>query len=557
MKIQKVEWKNFASYGNKLHSIEFESDTGNFYLVTGANGSGKSTVSDVIKFAIYGKLDNKKLKDIPNRFNKSAWCKITLQKDSFTTVEIERGVSPGILRCFVNGQEFDQAGKRNVQEYIESEIIGLPFYVFTNIISLSINDFKSFLTMRAHDKRSIIDKIFSLDIVNRIKRNVKEEVKSSQTNVSLLQNESDVLSRSITTSESELTNLKKKLEKLHTSKVSDITDKLSGAIKIINTVATQINAIDKDLKKVSNLKKSLSSLLVNALANKNTIQRKQEMYDNDSCPVCGGDLSSEFHIEKSAKNDKEIEKYTKELNNLNNKKTKLLNKEKELKAKRTILIEKKHSTNTNIQHYKRELEDIENSKKTEQTKSLVKLVKDAKRNLKKVSKTKIQQERKTNFYKILEEIFGDKGVKLLAIKRILPTINKEINRVIRSLNMEYRVIFDEEFESTVTHLGHAVSAQMLSTGERKKLDFAVLIALIKMLKIKFHGLNLIFLDEIFSSVDSDGIFHILSILSKLCKELQLNIFVINHSPLPTEIFDYKIEVSKTNGFSQMDSQKID
>ena len=94
---------------------------------------------------------------------------------------------------------------------------------------------------------------------------------------------------------------------------------------------------------------------------KNTIQRKQEMYDNDSCPTCGGDLSSDFHIEKIAKNDKEIEKYTKELNSLNNKKTELLNKEKELKAKRTILIEKKHSTNTNIQHYKRELDDIENS----------------------------------------------------------------------------------------------------------------------------------------------------------------------------------------------------
>jgi len=483
MKIQKVEWKNFASYGNKLHTVEFENDMGNFYLVTGANGSGKSSVSDVIKFAIYGRLDNKKLKDIPNRFNKSAWCKITLQKDSFTTVEIERGVSPGILKCFVNGQEFDQAGKRNVQEYIESEIIGLPFYVFTNIISLSINDFKSFLTMRAHDKRSIIDKIFGLDIVNRIKRNIKEEVKSSQLNVSLLQNESDVLSRSITISETELINLKRKLETLHTSKVSDITNKLTTAKADVNVVNEKLMVIDKDLLKFSNLKKSLSTKLILALSNKNTIERKQRMYDNDSCPTCGGDLLTDFHIKTMGKNSKEIKKYSDELNLLNKKKTIFLKNENELKVKRTIHIEKKHSTNTNITHYERELTQIENSKKTEQTKSLVKLISDAKGNLKNVSKTKIQQERKTNFYKILEEIFGDKGVKLLAIKRILPTINNEINRVIRNLNMEYRVIFDEEFESTVTHLGHIVSAQMLSTGERKKLDFAVLIALIKMLKI--------------------------------------------------------------------------
>ena len=132
MNIRRVEWQNFASYGNKLQIIDFEKKTGNFYLVVGQNGAGKSTMSDVIKFALYGKLANKRLKDIPNRFNKSAWCKIVLQKDARTEVVIERGVSPGILRCFVNGQEYDQAGKKNVQQFIEEEVseITIPENIF-------------------------------------------------------------------------------------------------------------------------------------------------------------------------------------------------------------------------------------------------------------------------------------------------------------------------------------------------------------------------------------------------------------------------------------------
>ena len=43
--------------------------------------------------------------------------------------------------------EFDKAGKKSVQEYLEDEVFGIPYHVFKNIIILSVNDFKSFLTM--------------------------------------------------------------------------------------------------------------------------------------------------------------------------------------------------------------------------------------------------------------------------------------------------------------------------------------------------------------------------------------------------------------------------
>jgi len=84
-----------------------------------------------------------------------------------------------------------------------------------------------------------------------------------------------------------------------------------------------------------------------------------------------------------------------------------------------------------------------------------------------------------------------------------------------------------------------------------------LVSLIRLMKMKFQGMNLIFLDEIFSSIDSDGIYHILKILSNTCKDLNLNIFVINHSSLPIEIFDYRLEIAKNNGFSTIHIEKIE
>jgi ABC-type Mn2+/Zn2+ transport system ATPase subunit len=53
-----------------------------------------------------------------------------------------------------------------------------------------------------------------------------------------------------------------------------------------------------------------------------------------------------------------------------------------------------------------------------------------------------------------------------------------------------------------------------------------MVNLLKLMKMKFSDINILFLDEIFSSVDSDGIYSILSILKDVSKELGLNIFVI-------------------------------
>ena len=63
MQIERVTFRNFGSYGNKTLTFDIPADP-SFFLIQGKNGHGKSTLSDVIKFAVYGKLENKKLKDI-------------------------------------------------------------------------------------------------------------------------------------------------------------------------------------------------------------------------------------------------------------------------------------------------------------------------------------------------------------------------------------------------------------------------------------------------------------------------------------------------------------
>lgn len=557
MKIKEISWRNIASYGNNLQKIVFTESQGNFFLVVGSNGAGKSTISDVIKFGLYGKLDNKKLGDIANRFNGNAYVRIELEKNSSTTIVIERGISPGIFRLHINNVEYHQAGKRNVQAFLEEELLEIPYYVFNNMVSLSINDFKSFIGMSPHDKRGIIDRLFGLEILGHIRWRVKTQIKDLREQMESIATEITVLNRSIDSSTNELALLNEKL-KVATEDKKDLLSqqitKLSNFIVTAKSHLTKINeAEDKVKQSINGLSQNRSSIEYE----KKTRDTKISLFQQGKCPTCETDLTTDYHknllqvyLSENEESIHEIESLSEALAEINEKKKQLVDKFAEVNQKKISAEIQLRTATDNLQ----QITTIGNS--DDQTISLNNIIDEAERNKATAITRKDQEDKKANFYRIVEEIFGDKGVKLMAVKRILPILNSEMKKVLIDLGMEYRVTFNEEFEVSIQHLGYQVTADQLSTGERKKVDFAALIALIRIMKIRFAGINLFFLDEIFSSIDTDGIHHILKVLHKTCRELNLNIFVINHSQLPTEIFDYRLEITKNNGFSNLSIEKI-
>lgn len=558
MKIRSIEWRNFGSYGNNTQKIVFDDQQGNFYLIVGSNGAGKSTISDVIKFGLYGKLDNKHLKDIPNRFNGNAFCRIILEKNSTTLVTIERGIAPNVFRLYVNGVEYDQAGKKNMQEFLEDELLGIPYYVFNNMISLSINDFKSFISMKVHDKRMIIDRLFGLEILGSIKWKVRYQIKLLKEQADDILTELSVLERTIEKSQEEMNNLNEKLKVDGEERKAELEERIAKLGAYIQKAGIHLNQmVEKDLElqdSLSSWDKLKSSLDYDCRDRHNKIN----LFKGGQCPTCESDLTTDYHktllddyIKKNTEAEEEIQKIRNSQEEIKNKQAKLKGMYDTMNRNKIVATTQKTSLLSDYSNI--DAMTIDDN----QTSSLKNIIDDSVNKKKEAAHRRDLEEKKANFYKIIEDIFGDKGVKLTALKRILPLLNTEIKKVLLDLNMDYRVIFNEEFEVNIQHLGFNVSPDQLSTGERKKIDFAALLALIRLMKMKFSGVNLIFLDEIFSSIDSDGIYHILKVLHKTCRELNLNIFVINHSQLPTEIFDYRLDISKNNGFSNIKMEKIE
>jgi len=554
MKIKKIEWRNVSSYGNKLQKIELPETAGLIQLF-GENGAGKSTISDVITFGLYGKLESKKLKDIPNRSNGSAWMKITLEQNG-KIYEVERGLDPQVFELYIDGQHYDRAGQRNVQDVITDDILRIPYYVFNNTISLSINDFKSFLKMSTSDKKQIIDKIFGFHILNEMRDVLKEESKNVKSQIEQLTGEILATGKSITNSQRELDELQKKLVENAGQEIEETKETLENYKELLKIHVEKLKTFKTKEKSVQDGINKAYQIYSEGVSALKEIDRKLSLYNNEKCPTCSSDFSSDFHrsifdglseqrISMSAQNE-ELKRNYEDVKRM----------QEGVSSEKNELFTKGGKIETSIRGLEEKLKALKTSKNNEQVNSIKKLLSSASEDLENYNSEKGKWEERGEWLRTIDEVLSEKGVKQLAIRSILPSLNREILNTLLSLHLPYKVVFNEEFNSQIFHLGEEISTHTLSTGEMKKVDFAVLIAIIKLMKIRFSSINILFLDEIFSSVDPDGVHSILTTLRKICDELQMNIFVINHAPMPTEIFDYKVEIAKRNNFSDLQFEKV-
>ena len=555
MKIKKVEFKNFASYGNRLQVIDFEEDKSNLYLVLGGNGAGKSTLAKVITYMCYGKVEGSTLKDLPNRVNGELYGRIWLESKG-NKIEIERGINPGVFNVKINGSEYDVAGKVNLQEFLETEIYEIPYHVFKNVIILSVNDFKSFITMSPYDKKRIIDKIFGFSVINEMAEAVKEKRKGIVEEIRTYEDEIRTLNESIGSvydkiEQIELLTAEKDASKVKKLKLDLIA--LNENRKKLNTFTqnTKVKLIDLDQE--SRIKSKHYSTVGNDIKN---IQNDLRLFENSTCPTCTAPLTSDFHLDIKKEKEESLitlsEKYTLAKAEYEEAETKL----NDLRTKGRTIHVKAGQLETQMENLKSKLIELSEKDESDSSTNLKQLVKDFKIRKTEKSSSKLKSEADDFYLTILENLMGEDGIKNLAVRSILPSFNNHILLMGREMGIPFGIRFNEKFYCTLHHLGTEISAKTLSTGEKKKIDFVIIMALMKMIKVRFPSLNILFLDEIFSSIDSDGVYHIINILHDTIQDIGLNTFVINHTVLPSEYFDKKLEITKDAGFSEFTIETI-
>lgn len=553
MRIKEIEFKNFTSYGSRLQKITL-TDQG-FYQVVGENGWGKSTISDVIKYVLYGTLgkDGRKLKDIPNRINGAAWGKITLETNQGKQVIVERGIDPSFINLTVDGQPYDRANKKGPSDYLADELLEIPFHIFNNIISLSVNDFKSFLNMDADSKRKIIDKLFGFAVINLMREILKEQLSQLKRILDDANIKMDSSKHSVEQSNAELEILLSKIKEKNVELIEKTQTDLAKYRKLFEVHSEkQLEFTQKERTYRKELESAISQ--VNTWrAEAETARRQISFYEkNDVCPTCGSHLTeSHGAIDRKTNFDKVLINANLKVEEATIVCNEIRSREESIEKERMSILEKGSKIRNGIDQLTRTLKEITNIPPDEQASSIKNIISKLEENLVEATQVKSQTIERINWMKLLDDTLSDKGIKQLAIKSAVIPLNLEIAKLMGEMHMEHIMFFDEEFDAHITHLGEEISISTLSHGERKRVDFVALCALIRVMKTRYPNVNLLFLDEVLDGLDSHGVQSILKILRRTCYELQLNTFIISWNPLPREMFDYVVLVDKKNGFSSL------
>lgn len=556
MRIDYIEFKNFASYGNQRQRIDFKHDDSELFLTLGKNGDGKTTIANAIIYALYGKVEGVKLADLPNRINKELHVKIGL-KCGTMAIEIERGISPNKFSVLINGVEFDKAGKKSVQEYLEDEVFGIPYHVFKNIIILSVNDFKSFLTMSNQDKKQIIDRMFGFSILNDMQRQIKDERRDIKFDIDAYDAELNQILDSIASVRGKLNTLLEESATANKSKIQELKDQL---VTLHETVLDIEANRQKEEDAMNRFNKEYNEKRTEAGDIKREIDylnKKLKLYESGHCPTCETKLTSDWHKSQKDSFSEKIETSTDDIKSIKAEMDVLQDKVTGARTAKLDLEGQISDNKVTMRGLKAELMKLKDTPEGADFDHLRNLITEFEEKEAKKSASKDQLNGDYNFMEIVEQVLGEDGVKNLAVKTILPGLNTNIAAMTQTMHLQFHIRFDEKFNCIINHLGEDINPMTLSTGERKKADFIVIVAIIKILKLRFPQLNLLFLDELLSSVDHDGVYNILKILNQVIKEHKINTFVINHSVLPHEIFDKKIQIYRENGFSKFTIESID
>ena len=545
MRLKKVSWKNFKSYSNIMTELDF-SDISSLNLIIGVNGTGKSSIAESITYLMYGKIENFTASEIPNRTNKNFYGKIELDCDGHNVV-IERGLAPAIFTVTIDGNIVDTAGKTNVQDMLEDVYYRIPYAVFKNIIVLSINDFKSLVNLNPSDKRNIIDRIFGFTIFNEILKKVKEDMKG-------IDGEISENSGSLRANNNSIERIISQVNELKTNMASqDEIEKL--ALNIQETEEKEkkneenIQKLEDTREKIKRETLEKSVDIKDAKKRIEEIDKKIKLIDSGRCPMCGSSLETdEFREEKESlleerKSCEETIRLITDIVNESVRKVEILNK--------NITTFKGNSQRSNIIELKSDLKSKISANETK-VDPLIETKNQIEDDIAKLMEEQnILSEKKLNYSILLKMLGEDGGIKQMIAKSYIKDLNNIIAQTIDFMNMPYSVVFDSNFNTTIMQNGSKVNYKTLSTGEKKRVDFATIISFVKLLKLQYGELNLLFIDELFSNIDIDGVDDMLQLLKDLCQELSLNIFLIHHARLENIMFDNVFETTKKDTFSHL------
>lgn len=571
IRFHKVRWKNFLSTGNSWTEICL--DDNHMTLISGENGSGKSTILDAITFSLYGKPFRK--------INKPALVNSINGKHMVTEIEFStnghhykvcRGMKPNLFEIYIDGKILNQeAANRDYQENLEKNILKSSYKSFTQIVLLGSATYTPFMRITPADRRVVLDDLLDTQIFSVMNILAKQRIQENKNNfliventLELLEDKKEYLKKQIDSlrnnSDKEKKDILKSIEKCH----GDIESSKNELFDLENEYSKKESLLSGS-ETIKNLMSKLLPLEVQIKSKVKKIGKELDFYNsNDICPTCHQDIDEDFkatiindgktELKKLKKGYDDITGKIKEVNDELKKYSDIEQELFSLKNRIDVLKSRIDGMTKDLTNLQTKLEKLEESGNENLLSSNVKELSNVKNEISETTKKKkILLEERDNLGVILN-ILKDGGIKAQIIKKYLPIINQTINKYLTVMDFMVNFVLDENFNETIkSRFRDDFSYQNFSEGEKTRIDLAILLTWRLIAKLRNSvNTNLLIMDEVLdSSLDTNGSDELINILKDAVKDC--NVFVISHRETLKESFDRSIHFKKVNNYSVMES----
>ncbi len=581
IKIKDLTVKNFMSVGNQTQAVDFGKEQ--LTLVLGENldqggddsgsrnGTGKTTIVNALSYALYGiALTNIKKDNLINKTNsKNMLVTLHFEKDG-VEYKIERGRRPNILKFYINGEEQDtddvdesQGDMRETQKDLDN-ILGMSHDMFKHILALNTYT-EPFLSMRANDQRMIIEQLLGITILSEkaeslkeLTRLTKDEIQQETANIEAAKKSNEKIQQSIDSlvtrqgawykqRDLEVEKIGKAILELQSVDIEKEVE-LHAKLKTYDELSAKIKSLNKE-------RATLEAAVSQAEKTVKKYEKEISTLSNKTCHACEQQLQDHKHKELTDAAIKHLDEakayYDKLIIDLGKVTTELAEigdiNGRPVTYYDTLEEALKHQNNLTTLESQLTLKAEETDPYQEQIDELKNTA------IQEISWDRVNEltsikEHQEFLLKLLTS--KDSFIRKKIIDQNLAYLNNRLTYYLDKMGLPHIVSFQNDLNVEITQLGQELDFDNLSRGERNRLILGLSWALRDVWESLYQNINLLFIDELIDNgLDASGVEGALSVLKKMARERNKNVYLISHKDELIGRVNNVLKVIKENGFT--------